>query len=421
MAISSDRVKGSSLVAKLEHRVEFSPGIRVLVAKRAGYRCSFPGCSRTTVSAAESPDKSTSIGVASHIFSAVPGGPRGSGGLSREELKSSVNAIWLCRNHADLIDKNDGVEFPASTLISYKALHEARIVREMEGTSTHFGWVESLLIHSSPLFSSGTRIDLGKLSLFIGNNGVGKTAICEWLSGPSDLSYLEGWCCRNTSQYQDRPVDAEIRYLDPMPHTARFAFSEGEFPRFDSDGRSTSIPVASMKVIFPKRLHLERSQAEPVDELAILSETLGMSPYLIRTLCTQAPMAGVSRLGFEQRRGVMRLVADVEGAYRPDLSLRELSHSERERVVMAIAALAANEYSLRYPTILILDSGVCRFDGDWLKRHGQWLSSPAVRFQTIGCLPPDRLNLGELQWAGWKLFHFEGTPPEVRVRPAVRA
>ncbi len=222
------------------------------------------------------------------------------------------------------------------------------MVREMEGTSQHFGWIESLLIHSSPLFSERSRVELGKLSLLIGENGVGKTAICDWLCGSADISYLDRWHYRKTVQPTPPRVDAEVRYLDPESHTVRFSFSESDFPRYDSDGRADSHSVTSMKVIFPKRLNLDTFQKESRDELDLLSDTLGMNPYLVRSLCDRvSSVAGVNRLGFERHAGVVRLVADVEGAYRPNLPLHSLSHSECERVLMAIATVAANDYALR--------------------------------------------------------------------------
>ncbi len=83
------------------------------------------------------------IGKAAHIHSAAEGGPRGAGGLSPEERRSTANAIWLCSDHADLVDKNRGTDYPPGLLISYKDMHEARVARELGGVFESLGWVET--------------------------------------------------------------------------------------------------------------------------------------------------------------------------------------------------------------------------------------------------------------------------------------
>jgi hypothetical protein len=72
-------------------------------------------------------------GIAAHIYSAAPGGPRGQGGLTKGELEQPENCIWLCSDHAKLVDNNRGIAFPPETLLSYKALQEARMMREVKG------------------------------------------------------------------------------------------------------------------------------------------------------------------------------------------------------------------------------------------------------------------------------------------------
>ena len=79
---------------------EFTKTTRELTARRAGFRCSFPSCDRITVGPSAEADKSSCIGIAAHIYAAAAGGPRGSNGLSKEELKSPANAVWLCEDHA---------------------------------------------------------------------------------------------------------------------------------------------------------------------------------------------------------------------------------------------------------------------------------------------------------------------------------
>jgi hypothetical protein len=58
----------------MSNRDEFSLKTKTAVAARAGYRCSFTGCGKTTVGPSEeSSEAVTMIGKASHISGAAPG------------------------------------------------------------------------------------------------------------------------------------------------------------------------------------------------------------------------------------------------------------------------------------------------------------------------------------------------------------
>lgn len=102
------------------------------VAKRAGYQCSNQGCRRRTIGPSEgNSDKHVNISKASHITAASPGGPRYNSNLTPEEIKSIANAIHLCANCADLIDKNKGVDFPVDLLVLWKETNESEVRNEL--------------------------------------------------------------------------------------------------------------------------------------------------------------------------------------------------------------------------------------------------------------------------------------------------
>ena len=78
----------------------------------------------------ESPDAITNIGEAAHICGAASG--RGSrryvASMTPEERASIDNAIWLCSDHAALIDR-DEVTYTAEKLHEMKREHEAACAR----------------------------------------------------------------------------------------------------------------------------------------------------------------------------------------------------------------------------------------------------------------------------------------------------
>jgi hypothetical protein len=111
----------------MSNRDEFSEDTKRKVALRANHHCSFRGCPQPTSGPSdESPEAVNMIGKAAHIHAAAPGpgARRYLASMSREERIHITNAIWLCANHADLIDRDD-VTYTADELRTMKAEHEA--------------------------------------------------------------------------------------------------------------------------------------------------------------------------------------------------------------------------------------------------------------------------------------------------------
>lgn len=111
----------------MSSRDEFSERTKRALALRAGYLCSFEGCARPTVGPSEESTESvTLIGKAAHISAAASG--RGSRRYRKEmtpaQRKHIDNAIWLCSDHADLIDR-DEAKYTIEVLQEMKRLHES--------------------------------------------------------------------------------------------------------------------------------------------------------------------------------------------------------------------------------------------------------------------------------------------------------
>ncbi len=379
-----------------------------------------PNCGRITVGPAGAAEKSVSVGVTAHIYSAGAGGPRGRGGLNEDELKSFANAIWLCSNHGALVDKNDGQDYPASVLISYKALHEARIARELQGMPSRFGWMESLCAYSSPLFATPLKLDLGKLTLLLGENETGKTALCEWIAGTTTPRYLRRW----HQSWRNRPRwETELRYLDPEPHAVKISFLGDDFPRYHLDGKLSPIPDTSLQIVYPGDLRDAREKNQ--DDLSLLSAVLGVDPYTVFGLCIDVGSKGtdwVRRLWFEEdkeEKGKAVLYTDVRGTY-AGLSFGALSGSEQIRVILELCIIMATRLAEDHPTLLILDAGGWALDNNWLNIYGEFLSAPEIGFQTLAAIPTRKLDLKKLQWVGWKVAHLQGKIPSVTLASDIR-
>lgn len=108
-------------------RDNFSAKTKRILAERVAWRCSKPGCTRITVGPNhESANKSINLGEAAHIFAAAKDGPRYNPNMTSLERKSVENGIWMCRQHARLID-SDFINYSAASLKQWKQIAEENI------------------------------------------------------------------------------------------------------------------------------------------------------------------------------------------------------------------------------------------------------------------------------------------------------
>ena len=355
------------MTKRIRNRAEFSQKTRELTAQRAGYKCSFPNCNRVTVGPNKHPDK----------------------------------------------------------LSCYKALHEARIAHKLTGVPTPFGWVDSMKIHTSSLFVDDIEFYLAKLTLITGGNSVGKTALCQWLASVAHAHYLEGWA--------KVPIDRKrlffgVSYHDPEPHTVSVSFLSDGCPEYKLDTTPTTIPTTPLKIIYPQYIPHLNNYREEQDDLNLISGALNLHPYELKALCDDIATNGsdnVKSAWFEENDEGCYLIAEVEGNELSPCRFHDLSDSQRDRVIMELGILAANQFAAMCPTLLILhsgnSSGFWRFDKDRLKLYSDFLGSPTCKFQTVVSMIPERVNSTKSVWSGWKIIELEGEPPSARFRSGIKA
>ncbi len=109
-----------------------------LLANRVGWKCSNPGCRRTTRGAGTESTDVINIGVAAHITAAAKGGPRYDNSITSQERKSYENGIWLCQSCSKLID-SDVQRYTVDKLKKWKEISEQMAILELEtGTENGF-------------------------------------------------------------------------------------------------------------------------------------------------------------------------------------------------------------------------------------------------------------------------------------------
>lgn len=108
-------------------RDDFSQTTKDQLAKRAGYRCSFPGCGSLTCGPSDEGSAAvSSVGMACHIASAASGknARRYIPTMTSDERKDISNGIWMCYLHGKLID-TDEVRFSIDVLKKWKEIAES--------------------------------------------------------------------------------------------------------------------------------------------------------------------------------------------------------------------------------------------------------------------------------------------------------
>lgn len=114
-----------------QSRDEFTNTTKRLLAGRAGYRCSKPGCPNITIGPQQGGSGLVNLGNAAHITAAGKLGPRRDDTLTPEQRRHPDNGIWLCVQHANHVDQDDE-HFTINMLRGWKAEAEALAARALE-------------------------------------------------------------------------------------------------------------------------------------------------------------------------------------------------------------------------------------------------------------------------------------------------
>lgn len=167
----------------MSDRDDFPAPVRRIVAQRAGYLCSCPDCRKLTIRPHSDPEKSLSNGVAAHIHAAAPNGPRYDPDQTPEGRSNIANAIWLCHDHSDIIDKDEKA-YPAELLYEWKKKHDEYI-----SNNGHFLELPHISIHTT----EGLSIQPSRPTRITGNDvsHLREHILAIENTNRRDLSYLK--------------------------------------------------------------------------------------------------------------------------------------------------------------------------------------------------------------------------------------
>lgn len=274
-------------------------------------------------------------------------------------------------------------------------------------------WINKLKINESPLFAENSKIELAKLTLIIGGNSSGKTALCEWFAGFSDPGYLERWAV-----YQEEGLHMVIEYNDPELHTFAVSIPLNKIPEYKLDETPSSLATLPLKTIFPRTITF--GNYEEQDDIELISDAMNIHRYELQNLCEDRAIhesGFIKEICFEKDNERCYLLANLQSikVNRPIL-LRLLSEAERYQLMIELGILAAKKFAEMSPTLLILDSGFWKLETKWHKHYTELLTSPAIKFQSVATIYPDEVNSDDSIWTEWSKVQLIGKPPNVGIR-----
>ena len=351
------------------NRAEFPAKARRIIAERAGYRCSKPDCRRQTLGPGAGPWDVACIGVAAHIYSASPGGPRGTGGWPAARRRDAANGIWLCQDHARMIDTNSGGAFPASLLFQWRTVHEAYLRLEMRGLAPPAaGLITEIAVRGGPGETRNRSVPLSILNFVRGTNNSGKSTLLDLLACAEQPGYL-------ADRHWINGLRADVHWFDPHPRTLRLEAPSGEM-RLVLDNRST--PVVSA----PYRTIVVRHHQVPLRNHHDLASELGLSDCVFLDVLAQVP---------DRVRGMVESVEVLNGTPVVDLvgwpePIRcdgSASGGAMWILLFESAIALAQIRSDREPTLLLVDEVELFLHPRLVPRMFQLLAERTSGFQTV--------------------------------------
>lgn len=355
-------------------RDNFSAHDKDVLAKRAGYKCSLPNCKVTTIGPGTDLGTVVNTGEAAHITAASSGGARYNSSLTSEQRQSIENGIWLCRTHAALIDRDEKA-YSAAVLRRFKNDHEYDISRQQRGMDNSRGLITEIYIRNLAEIKE-TRLELTHNNVLVGSNGMGKTLICELISGLADPVKLTRWKNKvnpGLSIFEATLFSNERCILKTSFKNGRISYSLDE----------TELPFISDLI---KTIHLEHKLKRGDNIINDIASYFDIEPTIFKNIIDY-----ISKFGSFFHSDISIADNDVKVHLvksKIPTSFSNLSSGEEEKVLIDIALRLSQFYSRFRPTILMIEkSAIPVLDTNNMNHIFSTLTSGNFNFQTILTYP----------------------------------
>jgi hypothetical protein len=347
------------------------------------------------------------MGVACHIYSAAADGPRGRGGKDANFLSSEANGIWCCQYHASLIDKANGNDYSAHDLFAWKALAEARVLKQMNDRPSPLGWVDSIEFLEFPRPGMLPKIELSRHTLLGGKNASGKTILMEAVASVSHAKYASRFTNRKykNSNEEVEPDATKIKVVystvDSLSKEIELKVLGMEMTRLDG-GMPCLLPPGDIEVIYCSRTDIRRPEFE--DDIDYMMRVLNVDRSALLALAkigVSVVMPGeidfrqAEEYNDEEESIQPKNKVNGEPFYEMRFKMRSrdsctsfnnLSGTEQDWLILALLILKAREVCKQRLTLLVIEDLVLSLDAANFENLLRCLA--AENFQALVLLPP---------------------------------
>lgn len=266
--------------------------------------------------------------------------------------------------------------------------------------------IDSITFERTPLFKTNETLILGKNTVLIGTNGVGKTAICEWLSALESIHNLKRWI-----EYQkSHPIILSINFKKKQKHRLRLEITKNNL-LYNLDG--TNIPANPLpaKFVFAYNRNFRN---DGLDDGEIISRYLGVEKSILQNYAERVGKSfycSINNINFQNENEETKVyVSLIEHPEPTKFSM--LSTSEQGRVIIELAVAIAQFLSSETHVVLVVERSSFHLDKKWTQQYVDWILKSNFNFQTI--FTSVRYSDG-VNWKQFKVAEFEYEHKKTRI------
>lgn len=361
----------------MDERIEFKSKTKQIIAQRAGYICSHPQCDVITIGPGDTKEDISNIGEAAHIYSAAQNGPRGQNNLTEDQLKSVSNGIWMCKNHARLVDVNGGGDFTAPQLISWKMLHEDSIKKSQGRIRRTLGWVHKITVIESPVLKPNSVLELGKVTFIESiKNAAGKTALCEWLSVIGSGRSPTRWI-----PVEDSNLNYEISVFTPEEHKISVSISGDDYSisldKIDVPFCGLNFQVYDFDFEGTKEI-----LRNGLNNIEAMSKIIDVDEHTLKKLFSELKSSEFSKIKDVKYTKDNRLEIRFKRSM-TYVFFGALSSGERDIVILELLIAKMRYLAMYNPLIFFFEASLSSLDHTMIRYYLDYLSSSEMPFQSV--------------------------------------